>query len=115
MPALPFPSPAPGPRLGPVFLSQEGGAEGGQGTGWRLLEELLGKCLASWPRVKKKERKQSSLPCSAVCPGQSAGAWTVPCPPPAPGAQTKEAAQDQEVQGWEIPGPPGSTLLFHHP
>ena len=73
------------------------GAGGGQGTGWRLLQGLLRERLPSWPSVKKKERKQSSLPCSAVCPRQSVGPWTVPGPPPAPGAQTKEAAEDQEV------------------
>lgn len=95
----------------PVFLSQEGGAGGGQGTGWRVLEGLLGERLASWPRVKKKERKPSSLPCSAVCPRPSVGAWTAPGPPPAPEAQTKESAADQEVRGWEIPGPPDSTLF----
>lgn len=59
------------PEAGPLFLSQEGGVGGGQGTGWRLLKGLLGECLASWPRVKKKERKPSGLPCSAVCPRQS--------------------------------------------
>ena len=58
------------PEAGPRFLSQEGGAGGGHRAGWRVLEGQPGGRLASWPRVRKKERKQSSLPCSlVVCPG----------------------------------------------
>lgn len=59
------------PEAGPRFLSQEGGAGAGHGTAWRLPKGRLGGRLASWPRVRKKERKQSSLPCSVVvCPGR---------------------------------------------
>lgn len=113
------------PEAGPRFLSQEGGAGGGHRAGWRVLEGRLGGRLASWPRVRKKERKQSSLPCSVVvCPGrgQEGGGggggrvcWTAPCPPPGPGAQTKEAARirkskDGKFQG--LPAPPAPERVW---
>lgn len=72
-PSLLLYPPPLGPRGRPLFPPQKGGAAGGQGTGWRLLEGLLGKHLTSWPRGRKKGRKQSSVSCSAVCPQQSVG------------------------------------------
>lgn len=113
------------PEAGPRFLSQEGGAGGGHRAGWRVLEGRPGGRLASWPRVRKKERKQSSLPCSlVVCPGRGREGggggggrvcWTAPCPPPAPGAQTKEAArirksEDGKFQG--LPAPPAPERVW---
>lgn len=47
------------PEAGLLFLAQEGGEEGGQGTGWSLLWRLLVDCPASWPHAGKKRRKQS--------------------------------------------------------
>lgn len=105
------PEPASATEAGPVFLSQEGGAGGGQGTGWRLLEGLWEKDSLPDRVLERKKGSKAAFLAQRFVPG-SVGAWTVPGPPPAPGAQTKAAAEDQEVRGWEIPGPPNSSLFY---
>lgn len=65
--------------------------------------------------LERKKGSKAASPAQQFVPSRAWGPGQSCALPPAPGAQTKEAVEDQEVQGWEIPGPPGSTLLFHHP
>lgn len=80
--------------------------------------------MLPWPRVRKKERKQSGLPAALlVCPRSRErrrrwwweGVLDSPMPSPAPGAQTKEAArirksEDGKFQG--LPAPPAPERVW---
>lgn len=72
---------------------------------------------------RKKGSRAASPAALLVCPGQGREGgggggrvcWTVPCPPPAPGAQTKEAArirksEDGKFQG--LPAPPAPERVW---
>lgn len=92
--------------------------ESSRGGGWE------GALLPGLVLERKKGSRAASPAALLVCPGQEREGggggggrvcWTVPCPPPAPGAQTKEAArirksEDGKFQG--LPAPPAPERVW---
>lgn len=60
---------------------------------------------------ERKEAKQPSL-LSSLSPAERGGLDS-PGSSPSTRSTNKGAAEDQEVRGWEIPGPPSSTLFSY--